>query len=160
VSVSDDLATTDDFERLSWHDNLIYGFRFAIGNHEKGEWNADLVLDIDHIVEWVCAAPGERVRFRVAPATLAFRDVTDFRISADFGDSGCQVAFREMSIAQVTRERVKDQKICLDRPYYRWRIELNDPQNGEIAFGASTFTQTLRAAPTLLDEQRLPRGTR
>lgn len=160
MRASGDSAIMDEFESLSWHDNLIYGFRFVIGDHDKGEWNADLVFDIDHIVEWVCPVPGGRVQFRVAPATLSFHDVTDFRIAADFGDSRCEVAVREMSIAQVTREPVAERRVCLDRPYYRWRIMLNDPPNGEMAFGASAFTQVLRAPPLLLDEQRLPRGAR
>ena len=46
------------------------------------------------------------------------------------------------------------------REHYRWRIALNWPQGGAIAFGAREFTQTLRAEPVLLDEQRLPAGTR
>jgi hypothetical protein len=65
------------------------------------------------------------------------------------------VALRPLSIASIVREPIRDQKICLDRPYWRWRIELNDPQGGEIAFGASGFTQALRAEPKLCAEQRL-----
>jgi hypothetical protein len=65
------------------------------------------------------------------------------------------VALSPLSIASIAREPIKDQKVCLDRPYWRWRIALNDPQGGEIAFGASDFTQTLRAEPKLSSEQRL-----
>ncbi|MFO0997635.1 MAG: hypothetical protein U1F33_13220 [Alphaproteobacteria bacterium] len=160
MDAPDEFAARDDFDRLSWHDNLIYGFRFVIGDHEKGEWNADLVFDIDHIAEWVCPIPGGRVQFRVAPATLTFHDVTDFKISADFGDSGGQTNLNEMSIDRIGRERLVRQNVRLDRPYYRWTIALNDPRGGVVSFGASGFTQILRAAPQLLDEQRLPRGAR
>jgi hypothetical protein len=76
------------------------------------------------------------------------------RITLDF-DRGHQVSLRPASIAGIARAPIEDQKICLDRPYYRWRIALNDPQAGEIAFGASGFTQTLRAEPKLSGEQRL-----
>ncbi len=152
--------TTDvDFERLSWHDNAVYGVRFDVGDISRDDWHSDLVFDIDHIVEWICGVAGG-ARFRVAPATLTFHDATDLRIAVDCGDSGCQTALNELSIDAITREPVEDQKICLDRPYYRWRIKLNLPQGGEITFGASGFTQVLRAEPVLRDEQKLSAADR
>ena len=147
------------FARLSWHDDTLYGLRFEIGDIERGDWRSELVLDLDHIVEWVCGSD-RSVRFRVAPATLTFHDVTDLRIALDWGDSGHQTALGEPQIDAITRAQVPEQKICLDRPYYRWRIALNWPRGGMIDFGASGFTQTLRAEPLVLDQQRLPPGQR
>ena len=60
-----------------------------------------------------------------------------------------------LSIDRISREQIADQKICLDRPYWRWRIAFNWPQGGEIAFGAGGFTQRLRAAAVLIDDQHL-----
>jgi hypothetical protein len=57
------------------------------------------------------------------------------------------------SINRIERERVVDQKVHLDRPYYRWRIVLNAPKGGQLGCGAVDFTLTLRAAPILQDEQ-------
>ena len=114
-----------------WHDNSVYGLRLVIGDHERGDWRSDLVLDIDHIVEWVYAAD-RRPRFRVAPATLVFHDVTDLQIAVDCGDTGGQVALHALSIDRVVRARILDQKVCFDRPYYRWRIEFNWPAGGCI----------------------------
>jgi hypothetical protein len=148
-----------DFARLSWHDDTVYGLRFAVGDIDRGDWRSELVLDLDHIVEWLCGSD-RGVRFRVAPATLVFHDTTDLRIALDWGDSGQRTALGEPQIDAITRAQVPDQKICLDRPYYRWRIALNWPPGGEVGFGASGFTQTLRAAPVLLDQQRLPPGDR
>jgi hypothetical protein len=142
-----------DFAQLSWHDDTVYGFRLETGDPDRGDWTSDLVLDIDHIVEWICGTDG-KVKFRVAPATLTFHDATDLRITLDF-DQGHQISLRPVSIAGIARAPIEDQKICLDRPYYRWRIALNDPQGGEITFGASGFTQSLRAEPILCEEQRL-----
>jgi len=142
-----------DFEALTWHDNLVYGLRFDVGDATRNDWRSDLVFDIDHITEWVRAAGGQ-VRFRVAPATLVFHNITDLRIAVDFGDSGSQTMMNELSIANIVRQPVADQKICLDSTYYRWRIDFNLPQGGEIAFGASGLTQELRAEPVLLEEQR------
>lgn len=131
-------AHGDDFARLSWHDNVVYGLRLEIGDPERDDWRSNLVLDLDHIVEWV--GDEANARFRVAPATLSFQHATDLRIAVDCGDSGGQVALHALSIDAVTRERIVDQKICFDRPYYRWAIAFNWPRGGEIRFGASDFT--------------------
>lgn len=146
----------DDFSQFSWHDNLVYAMRLCAPDPDRGDWRSELELDIDHIVEWICGDDGS-VRFRVAPASLVFHNVTDLKIAVDFGDSGNSININELSIHDVAREQLsaKEQKICLDRSYYRWRIALNLPQGGEIAFGASSFTQTLRAEPVLTSEQRL-----
>ena len=148
-----------EFADLVWHDNAFYGFRVDVGDHTRGDWRSDLVLDIDHIVEWLCGAD-QRVRFRVAPASLTFHDVTDLRIVIDGGDSGGQVALRALSIDRISRERLRPQKVCFDRAYYRWRIALNDPPGGAIVFAASGFTQVLRAEPVLCDEQQLSPSAR
>ena len=154
-----DRTETTDFEGLSWHDDTLYGLRLEMGDPERNTWHSDLVLDIDHIVEWVCDAGGG-CRFRVAPATLTFHDVTDLGIAANWGDSGCQVALSPLAIDGIVRDRVRDQKICLDRPYYRWRIAFTWPKDAAISFGASGFTQILRAEPVLRDEQRLSSAER
>lgn len=148
-----------EFDDLSWHDNIVYGLRFDVGDASRGDWRHDFILDIDYIAEWVSS--GERgARFRAAPATLTFHEVTDLRIGVDFGDSDSRTAINDLSIADISRSQVDDKQRFPEQDYYRWRIDLNLPQGGEIAFGARGFTQTLRAAPVLLDEQRLPPGNR
>lgn len=147
-------STHADFDRLSWHDCHIWGMEFRPGDPSAGDWSSDFALDIDFIVEWLCATDGGG-SFRVAPATLVFHGVTDPKIDIDGGRSGNQVALHPLSIAHVEREPIQDQKVYLDRPYYRWKIRLNWPDGGEIAFGAVGFTQTLRAAPVVTDSQCL-----
>jgi hypothetical protein len=151
----------DEFRQFDWHDNLVYAIRLHAADPDRGDWRSELELDIDHIVEWICGHD-DSVRFRVAPASLVFHDVTDLKIAVDFGDSGNGININELSIHDIAREQLpaEQQKVCLDRPYYRWRIELNLPKGGEIAFGASGFTQTLRAEPVLTDEQRLAAAAR
>jgi hypothetical protein len=148
-----------EFDGLSWHDNTLYGLRFDVGDSYRGDWRADLVLDIDHIVAWVCATEGA-VQFQVAPATLTFHGVTDLKIAIDWGDSSDRTALHDVSIDGISREPVPDQEGYPAREHYRWRIALNWPQGGTITFGAHDFTQTLRAEPVLLDQQRLPAGAR
>ena len=154
-----DRQTETDFDRLSWHDNTLYSLKIDVGDPDAGDWHTDLVFDIDHITEWVCGGDGV-CSFRVAPATLTFHDVTDLRVAVDAGDTGCRMGLHVWTIDALTRERVIDQKVCLDRPYYRWRIALNWPQGGEIAFGASGFDQMFRAPPAPMEGQWIPAAER
>jgi hypothetical protein len=143
----------------SWHDNLIYGLHFATPDPDAGLWISDLILDIDHIVDWVCGTDGG-AQFRVAPATLTFHDVTDLRMSFDFGGATHRHTLNELSIAEITAEPAPPLGVDGSGDYFVWRIALNSPQGGEIAFGASGYTLSLRADPVLLDDQRLPPADR
>jgi hypothetical protein len=150
-------AAADDLP--SWHDNLIYGLRFDPPDPDREDWRSDLIFDIDYIVEWICGTDGG-VTFRIAPATLVFHDVTDLSIAVDYGGGGYPQTLNELSIASITREPIRREGAAGPLPYYRWTMALNLPTDGEIAFGASGYTQTLRAEPTLHKEQRLPKGDR
>ena len=146
--------TDADFDGLSFHDCHIWAIELRPGDPDEGDWSSDLALDIDFIVEWICGI-GTGGQFRVAPATLLFHGVTDPRISIDWGSNGFQIALHPASIGNVEREPIRDQRVDLDRPYYRWRILLNWPDASEIVFGAVGFTLTLRAEPVLIDKQCL-----
>jgi hypothetical protein len=150
-----DSADTDAFDRLSWHDNLVHGLRWEIGDPDRNEWHSRLILDIDHILDWIRGTDG-RFSFRVAPATLVFDDATDLSIQLPDRGYGSQINLSPLSIDGIERERLRDQRICLDRPYWRWAIRCNDPNGGLISFGASGFRQTLRAEPVPTDEQWYP----
>lgn len=143
-----------DFERIGFHDNYVYGLSIVLGDITAGDWRADLLFAIDHILEWRRGAEG-RMQFLVAPAQLAFHQVTDLSLAIDWGDSGWRTALREASIHELHRTPVAVREVALERPYYRWTMALNDPHGGRITFGASDFTLTLRAAAILCDEQRL-----
>jgi hypothetical protein len=145
----DQLQATDNDLIWRWHDNIIYGMRFDIGDIEKEEWRSDLVFDIDFIAEWICDAAGAH-RFRVAPATLVFHNAGDLQIAISHGDSQGRNALSDLSIDRVTRERI-------DGPFemWRWTVQLNAPAGGLISFCASGYTQTLRGEPRCVSEQRL-----
>ncbi len=139
----------------SWHDNLIYGLRIDAADPDNGLWRSDLVLDIDHILEWLRLEDGS-FRFRVAPATLTFHDVTDLRISVAYEGSFAGMNLNELSISEIEQGA----PLARERPQapllFPWCIKLNHPPRGEISFNATGYTQTLRAAPRICDEQRLP----
>lgn len=130
-----------DFDELSWHDNAIHGIHII-----SEQFDGKLMLDIDYITQWLCGTD-KQVRFLIAPATLLFEDVTDLAIHVNYGDGDHRLSIRIMSIHEIRRERIQNQKICLDRPYYHWAIEINDPPGGQICFGSTGFTQTLRSQP-------------
>jgi hypothetical protein len=156
----DAVSLTDaDFDDLSWHDCHVWGLSIGAGDPDRGDWTSDLSLDLDFIVEWICAV-NQTFQFRVAPATLTFHGVTDLRIGVEWGDGGLQAAIHPISIDRIAREPVEQQKVFLDRPYYRWRIVSNWPAGGEIVFGAVGFTQRLRAEPALSARQHLSRHER
>ena len=143
---------------VSWHDNLVYALHIRAPDAEARDWRSELILDLDHIVEWICA-PNSKAQFRVAPATLVFHDVTDLAVRLDMSGT-VPLALNEWSIAAIDSSPAPHPGQAPALPYYRWRIALNVPSNGEIAFGASGYTQTLRAEPVLTDQQRLPAAKR
>jgi hypothetical protein len=147
-----------EFDAHHWHDDEIHAFELRVGDPDLDDWTSDLVLDIDHIVEWVRTEDG--MRFRVAPATLVFHGATDLRIEIDAARGGHSTSLMLPSISRVERERMVDQKVFLDRPYYRWRIVLNGTPDGEISFGAVGFDETLRGEPLLVEQVRLHRSRR
>jgi hypothetical protein len=147
------------FEQLSWHDCPIWRFTLVAGDPDEGDWTSDLVFDLDFIAEWICGVDGGAT-FRIAPATLVFHGVTDPKIDIDWGASRFHAAIHDVTIDRIEREPLADQRVYLDRPYYRWTIVLNWPAGGCISFGAVGFTQTLLAEPVLCRQQRLSRRER
>ena len=143
----------------SWHDNLIYAVKFQSADPDAGKWRSNLILDIDHIVEWVRGTDGG-TQFLVAPATLVLHDVTDLQINIHFGSSGYLQTVTEPSIRQILKTPIEPAPNPTAGPYFAWVIELNWPKGGEIRFGSSGYTQALRAEPRLLDEQHLPADDR
>jgi hypothetical protein len=145
-------VTSAEFAPYAWHDNIIHALRIRISHPEEGDWLSELILDIDHIVEWPCSADRP---FKVAPATLTFHDAGDLSVSIDSGKTDGRVALHEWSIDHIAREAISEQQVALDRPFYRWRIELNWPKGGHIGFAGSGFTQALRSDPVLSPTVRL-----
>ena len=152
--------TEADFERLSWHDCHIWSLELRVGDPDEGDWTSDLALGIDWIEEWICRTDGGG-EFRVAPAELVFHGVTDPSVALAWHPEGPQAALHLVSIDRIEREPQADQRVFLDRPYWRWRVRANWPRDGEIAFGAVGFTQTPLGEPLLLEgRQHLTRSER
>jgi len=139
--------TDAQFNEMSWHDNHVHGLRIV----ETGDGAGDLILDIDHIVEWIKAGPG--FQFRIVPARLTFHDVMFPRISIDY--AARTAAFAPFMIHDI--ERREEQ-----RTHYLailWKIEITFPV-GEISFEARGFTQEALSEPILSPGQCLSAGER
>ena len=117
--------TESDFDSLSWHDNPVHGLEIRAFNADEG--TCDLVLDIDHILQWLPPVEGF-YSFRVAPAHLTFHAVFGLRIEIDY--ARVTAGMTPFSIGNIRREG------------NRWTIEINWPA-GTITFDARGFTQEL-----------------
>jgi hypothetical protein len=123
------LWTDADFPSLSWHDNSVHALRVVEGKDGAGE----IMLDIDHIVEWI--ELDKRYEFLVAPAELRFRDVSDLRITLDYPKTSA-------ALGPFTLDRIE-----VDQSNH-WTLKVNWPV-GEISFSSSGFLQRLTGEPVI-----------
>ena len=135
--------TDAQFSEMSWHDNHVHGLRLV----ETGDGGGDLILDIDHIVEWINGA-GSAFEFRILPATLTFHDVTDLRITLDYATPSA--GFTPFMIHGI--ERREEQRT--HHLAKLWRIPISWP-NGELSFESRGFTQRAEGEPVLSSGQCL-----
>ncbi len=124
-----------DFPNMSWHDNHVHGLQIVEGADGAGE----LILDIDHILEWLQPSEGT-FAFRVAPATLTFHQVMGLRVEIDYASATAGIV--PPSIDEIVREES------------RWTIRIGWP-HGQIVFSGNGFTQVLRGTPVVYDHQCL-----
>jgi hypothetical protein len=143
------MQTEKAFSEFNWHDNHVHAFTIESGVDGTGK----LLLDIDHITEWLCEEPVDYA-FMVAPATLTFHQVFNLTVSIDY--SSPSMAIAPFSIHQIHRE-------ALEYPTgyasFKWRIELNSP-SGEISFEAPSFSQHVRSEAQRSKNQWLSREAR
>lgn len=122
---------TADFDALSWHDVRVHGFRIV----EGAQGTAELVLDIDFILEWLPEDDG--YRFRIAQAILQFHEVFGLRFMLDY--VACSAGMTAFSIESIERGVIGDDERSQS---YRWRIDVNWPE-GFLEFEAPGFSQWL-----------------
>jgi len=134
--------TDAQFDEMSWHDNHVHALRIV----EVSDGAGDLILDVDHIVEWIKNGTG--FNFRIVPATLTFHDVMFLRMSLDYATP--TAAFGPFMINGIERRNEQRARHLAQL----WKIDISWPQ-GEIAFEACGFTQRARSGPVLSQRQRL-----
>ena len=135
------------FDEMSWHDNYVHGIQFVGGQHGSGE----LVLDIDYIVEWLQGSSG--FQFKVVPATLRFREVTNLRIEIDY--AAMTAAMGPFSIDGIRRRSEQRERYVAQC----WSIPLNFPGGG-ISFEAEGYEQIAWGKLVVSELQGLERSQR
>jgi ribosomal protein S18 acetylase RimI-like enzyme len=128
--------TDADFAEMGWHDCLVHAV--ALPDAESHE----LALDLDYILEWSCpavpaaSATPQDARFRVAPVTLVFADVTE--LTAQLDTPG------ELQLDEIRREPAETIGAGGRAvPYPRWIVAAH---GGRLGFRATGFTQYRRGA--------------
>ena len=148
---------TADFDRMSWHDVHVHGFRIVEGAHGT----AELQLDLDFLLESPAEETGD---FHVAQAMLQFHEVFGLRFALDY--VACSAGMTPFAIDRIVREPLRghaDDPVAIDADAHgpwRWRIELAWPEGG-LDFEASGFSQWLvgdvvaQSVPALSPAQRM-----
>jgi hypothetical protein len=140
--------TDADFDRMSWHDNHVHGIQLVAGQNGEGE----LILDIDHILEWLRDGDGG-FKFRVQPATLAFHGVMFPRIAIDYASA--TAAFGPFMIHGIERRAEKRERYEAQI----WKLPISWP-GGQIEFEARGFTQRPAGNAVVTSSQLLTREER
>ena len=133
---------------MSWHDNHVHALRVVAGKHGAGE----LILDLDYILEWIPGAEGG-FQFSLLPATLAFLEVTNLRMSLDYATP--TAALGPFSIHAIERHIEPRERYVANL----WTISINWP-SGEITFEAQGFEQRGVAPPVTSPNQWLSASQR
>lgn len=136
---------TDDNSYVGFHDDHVYGFSISEGT----DGHAELVVDIDHIVEWLDPVEG-RYRFKVAPAFLTFYEVCDLVVNISY-------SFPNVEIGPFSIDGIRQIPCTFPDGSggYEWRIEVNYPE-GHMAFKGKHYTLGYRSEAVVSDSQRLP----
>ena len=137
-----------DFESLSWHDCTVH----SIGlDQNAGEYQCDLLLDLDFLVEWILVGDGT-LQFRVAPALLRFCGVDKLAIHTRLD------YMQPMQISEVTRSR-RDEP---GQTNYHWTIKLHTypGRENQIEFDALCFSQQLTGRTVVTGRQSLSSAER
>jgi hypothetical protein len=152
-------TTFAGYENISLHDCHLYGVFWSTGEPDEGDWTSEIAFDVDYITEWICGSDG-RARFKIAPARVVFSGVSDIEVDIQWRPTGFQVIPVPVVISTLQRERIADQKLFLDQPYYSWSIEFQQPTGARVSFGALDVVVTLLSTPLESARQYLTRSER
>ncbi len=151
--------TNDDLRHepadLSFHDDSIYGFRLISPEPDRDDWRSELILDIDHILEWIKGDDGH-FRFLLVQANLCFENVSDLRVSFSFPE----FSLNPLPIDRIDRN-LGPVKMRGDKyQEFSWTIHLNDRAGGSLTFRSTAYRLEQIGKPTEFGEQTIPNHRR
>lgn len=130
--------TEADFDQMSWHDNEVHAFAIEPALPEPGR----LLLDIDHIVQWVPPQPpSDLLSFWICPATLVFDPAWD--LTTDIDLRGWAFSLSLLSVQRSDPD---------ERGNFDWTLA---GDQFTIELGAPGFTLYLRRPPVHTPRGRL-----
>jgi hypothetical protein len=133
--------TTQDFKELNWHDCKIYGFAFDDNTYK-------FYLDIDLIIEWIDPfKEDEGYKFKIAPATLVFKNVWNLVFDID---TNLTLSIDDISMQNPHLPKNKD--YVSGEMEHDWLITLLE---GEISFKSIGFEIYVRKSPKIEQKQIL-----
>lgn len=135
------------FDQFDFHDNLIRGISFNCN-----DFMSEVHIDLDHILKWPLCKEENADSFVLSKANLIFENVTDLKISIDWGESNYTSSSSCISINRIERENVDTTLRFVN--YYRYSIIDNSEKN-VISFGASTQILKLIGNPMTVNRQYL-----
>lgn len=133
-----------DFDRLSWHDNPIHAIRLRNPRPDDAahQYDFDLILEIDHILEWIKTSDGRAFVLPTAPARLVFHAVDHLSINIHLTYK------QDLEVAWIEREEVvTEAERRAGTLRHRYVIHLHDTyrtgDESTISFATDGFTQEL-----------------
>ena len=146
-----DLSTgTNKQVTHQFHDDSIYGFELVQPVPELDQWDSEIILDIDHILEW--RKTDDQFKFLISKAELRFIDVSDLQVSFGFPNS----TITTLPIDRIDRENEPNLEREPNDVQYRWKIRLHDRNNGFFSFLSTGYQLNLIGDPVLCDDQFIP----
>lgn len=137
-----------NFKDMSWHDCTIH----SMAQDQDGEYQSDLVLDLDYIVEWI-KTDDSTFQFHVAPALLRFQNVDKLNIQL-------MLHFKQEIVIHSIDCAPKEDKGFQN---HHWTIKIQSYSNeniNRIEFDAIGFVQELTTPPIIIESQSLTRQQR
>ncbi|CUK04189.1 hypothetical protein RUE5091_02598 [Ruegeria denitrificans] len=141
--------------RHEFHDNSIYALKLISPDPNNGDWVSELILDIDHIEDWIRRDNG-RFSFSLCQVNLCFEGVSDLTVSFSFP----KLTITPLPIDRITRSREPVRVHGMDYFEFVWTKALNDRRGGRICFHATGYRIERVGKPVTCEEQYLPKHLR
>ncbi len=138
----------------TFHDDSIYAIRLISPEPDQKDWRSELVLDIDHILDWIRHDNGQ-ISFRLVQANLCFANVSNLKVTFGYPDT---------SISPLPIDRIAcSDKAAVTRGDYQefdWEIALNDQLSGALTFRSAGHRLEKTGRPIECEQQQIPQHLR
>jgi hypothetical protein len=136
------ILKNNDFDKIYWHDSLLYKIEFDIVND-------DVLFYIDLQSSEPDQENASEDNMWLIPAILRFAGITDMKINIEWSDS-----FNVPNISYIEREKIEISNKITDNVFYKYQIEFTTPTEGNIILPKVTeFELCLLGDPILFENE-------